>query len=202
MPINKLLVANRGEIAARVIRSAQSLGLPCVAVFSEADAAAPHVALADEAVCVGPPPSAESYLRIGAILEAAKRTGADAIHPGYGFLSENADFARACAEAGVTFVGPPADAIELMGNKAAAKRAMLKAKVPCVPGYEGDDQNDEAFIAQADAIGFPVMVKAAAGGGGCGREGGRSSGAVGMMSDPGVDAPRVATVPPNGVTVI
>ena len=168
MPIRKLLVANRGEIAARVIRSAQSLGLPCVAVFSEADAGSPHVALADEAVCVGPAPSAQSYLRIEAILEAAARTGADAIHPGYGFLSENAGFARACADAALTFVGPPADAIELMGNKAEAKRAMLKAGVPCVPGYEGEDQADAAFVTHAERIGYPVMVKAAAGGGGRG----------------------------------
>ena len=168
MPISKLLVANRGEIAARVIRSAQSLGLPCVAVFSEADVSSPHVTLADEAVCVGPPPSAESYLRIEAILDAAVRTGADAVHPGYGFLSENAAFARACAEAGVTFVGPAAEAIELMGNKAEAKRAMIEAGVPCVPGYEGEEQSDDAFVTHADRIGFPVMVKAAAGGGGRG----------------------------------
>jgi geranyl-CoA carboxylase alpha subunit len=168
MPIDKLLVANRGEIAVRVIRSAKSLGLPCVAVFSEADAQAPHVALADEAVCIGPAPSSESYLRIDAILDAAKRTGANAIHPGYGFLSENAAFAQACAEAGVTFVGPPAEAIELMGNKAAAKRAMIAAGVPCVPGYEGEDQSDATFQKEAKRIGFPIMVKAAAGGGGRG----------------------------------
>ncbi|MEZ4444819.1 MAG: acetyl-CoA carboxylase biotin carboxylase subunit [Polyangiaceae bacterium] len=168
MAVTKLLVANRGEIAVRVLRTARRLGLSTVAVYSDADAALPHVALADEAVRLGPPPAAESYLLVEALLEAAKRTGADAIHPGYGFLSENAAFARACEEAGVTFVGPPAAAIELMGNKAGAKRAMIAAGVPCVPGYEGEDQSPAAFAEHAARIGFPVMVKAAAGGGGRG----------------------------------
>ncbi|MEN6543466.1 acetyl-CoA carboxylase biotin carboxylase subunit [Parvibaculum sp.] len=165
---SKLLVANRGEIAVRVIRSARALGYRTVAVYSEADAGAPHVSLADEAVLIGPAPVASSYLDPERLLKAAAATGADAVHPGYGFLSENANFARACAEAGLVFIGPSADAIHLMGNKAEAKRRMIEAGVPCVPGYEGKDQADAAFIAAADKIGFPVMVKAAAGGGGRG----------------------------------
>lgn len=164
----KILVANRGEIAVRVIRSARALGYATVAVYSEADAGAPHVALADEAVPIGPAPVATSYLDPERLLAAAAATGADAVHPGYGFLSENAGFARACAKAGLVFIGPSAHAIEIMGNKAEAKRRMIEAGVPCVPGYEGRDQSDAAFLKAADAIGFPVMVKAAAGGGGRG----------------------------------
>ncbi|WP_137700269.1 acetyl/propionyl/methylcrotonyl-CoA carboxylase subunit alpha [Marimonas lutisalis] len=163
-----LLVANRGEIACRIIRTARGLGLITVAVHSTADADAPHVALADQAVCIGPASAGESYLNASAILHAARATGAQAIHPGYGFLSENADFARAVAAAGLTFIGPSPDAIEIMGDKARAKQAVQAAGVPCVPGYDGDDQSDEALIAQGQAIGFPVMVKAAAGGGGRG----------------------------------
>jgi geranyl-CoA carboxylase alpha subunit len=166
--ISPLLVANRGEIALRVMRTARSLGLATVAVYSDADAQAPFVRFADAAVAIGPGPAPESYLRIEAILEAAEASGARAIHPGYGFLSENTAFARAAEAAGLVFVGPPADAIEAMGDKARAKRRMMEAGVPCVPGYEGEDQAAKAFTAAAARIGFPVMVKAAAGGGGRG----------------------------------
>ena len=164
----KVLVANRGEIAVRIIRSARALGYRTVSVYSEADSGAPHVALADEAVLIGPPPASSSYLDGERILKAAAATGADAIHPGYGFLSENAGFADACAKAGIVFIGPSADAIRLMGNKAEAKRRMIEAGVPCVPGYQGKDQSDSALLAASGAIGFPLMVKAAAGGGGRG----------------------------------
>jgi geranyl-CoA carboxylase alpha subunit len=164
----KILIANRGEIACRIIRTARALGFATVAVHSEADAGAPHVALADEARAIGPASAAQSYLDVERILEAARATGADAIHPGYGFLSENAAFARAAAAAGLTFIGPPPRAIEIMGDKAGAKRAMKSTGVPCVPGYEGDEQDDERLIAEARRIGFPVMVKASAGGGGRG----------------------------------
>ena len=166
--IQTLLVANRGEIALRVMRTARAMGLRTVAVASEIDRDAPHARFADECVVIGPAPAAESYLSVDAILDAARATGADAIHPGYGFLSENAEFARACEAAGLVFVGPPARAIEVMGNKAEAKRCMLEADVPCVPGYQEEDQSDDALRAAADRIGFPVMVKAAAGGGGKG----------------------------------
>jgi len=168
MRFTSILVANRGEIACRVLRTARDLGYRTVAVYSEADTEAPHGALADEAVLIGPAPVAQSYLSIERVIEAAKNTGAQAIHPGYGFLSENAEFARACSEAGLVFIGPSAEAIDLMGNKAAAKRRMLEAEVPCIPGYEGDAQDDETFIKAAADVGFPVMVKAAAGGGGRG----------------------------------
>jgi geranyl-CoA carboxylase alpha subunit len=163
-----ILVANRGEIACRVLRTARDLGYRTIAVYSEADREAPHVGLADEAVLIGPAPATESYLDARRILDAAERSGAEAIHPGYGFLSENAGFARACAAAGRVFIGPPAEAIELMGNKAAARRRMLEANVPCVPGYQGTEQDDAALSAAALQIGFPVMIKAAAGGGGRG----------------------------------
>ena len=165
---SKILVANRGEIACRVMRTARSLGYRSVAVFSEPDAAAPHVALADEAVALGGRTAAESYLRVDAILDACRRTGAGAVHPGYGFLSERADFAQACADAGLVFIGPPAAAIAAMGDKAGAKRRMLAASVPCVPGYLGDDQSDAALTAQANGLGYPLLVKAVAGGGGRG----------------------------------
>jgi geranyl-CoA carboxylase alpha subunit len=165
---HKVLVANRGEIAVRVLRSAHALGYATVAVHSEADRDALHVRLADEAVEIGPAPSRASYLSIPRILEAARRTGADAVHPGYGFLSENPEFAEACAAAGLTFVGPPGEAIRLMGNKRLAKLAMQRAGVPCVPGYEGAAQDDETLLREARRIGWPVMVKAAAGGGGRG----------------------------------
>jgi geranyl-CoA carboxylase alpha subunit len=168
MALRKLLIANRGEIAARIIRTARRLGYRTVAIYSDADRSAVHVAAADEAVRVGAAPVAESYLSIERVLEAAAHSAADAVHPGYGFLSENSDFARACADAGLTFVGPPVAAIELMGNKRAAKLAMLEAGVPCVPGYQGADQGNDTLITEAAKIGFPVMVKAAAGGGGRG----------------------------------
>lgn len=165
---NSILIANRGEIALRIMKTAKGLGYRIIAVYSQADADAPHVKFADEAVCIGPAPVGESYLVPEKILEAAKQTSAGAIHPGYGFLSENADFAKACTKAGLVFIGPSAEAIELMGNKAEAKRRMKAAGVPCVPGYEGEDQADKTFITEATKIGFPVMVKAVAGGGGRG----------------------------------
>ena len=164
----KLLIANRGEIACRVIRTANRMGLKTVAVFSEADRDAEHVSLADEAVLVGPAPAAESYLRIDRIIEAAKRTGAEAIHPGYGFLSENQDFALACLEAGIIFVGPPVEAIRAMASKSAAKALMEQSGVPLVPGYHGADQDQETLVSEAERIGFPVLIKASAGGGGKG----------------------------------
>ncbi|MEP5765943.1 MAG: acetyl-CoA carboxylase biotin carboxylase subunit [Halieaceae bacterium] len=163
-----ILVANRGEIACRVIRTARALGYRTVAVYSEADAMAPHVQMADEAVCIGPSPVNESYLLTENILQAASTSGAEAIHPGYGFLSENADFAKACEDAGLIFIGPSPEAIQLMGNKAEAKRRMIEAAVPCVPGYEGESQDNDALLAEAANIDLPLMVKAAAGGGGRG----------------------------------
>jgi len=168
MNFSKVLVANRGEIAWRVMRTAKAMGYRTVAVYSDADKDAPHVVFADEAVRIGPPPVGESYLSIERILEAARRSGADAIHPGYGFLSENEAFAAACEAANITFIGPPPAAIGAMGNKAAAKRRMIEAGVPCVPGYQGADQSDANLEAEARKIGLPVMVKAAAGGGGRG----------------------------------
>ena len=165
---NKILIANRGEIACRVIRTARKLGYATVAVYSDADREAPHVALADEAVHIGASPAAESYLKFDAILDAARRTGADALHPGYGFLSENAAFAQACADAGVVFIGPPPSAIEAMGDKALAKKRMLAAGVPCAPGYLGEDQSDATLMLEARKLGYPLLVKAVAGGGGRG----------------------------------
>jgi geranyl-CoA carboxylase alpha subunit len=165
---HKVLIANRGEIALRVARTARALGYRTVAVYSEIDRGAPHVAFADQAVPIGPAPASESYLATEKIIAAARHSGADAIHPGYGFLSENAAFAQACADAGLVFIGPPSDAIRLMGNKAAAKRRMRAAGVPCIPGYDGEDQDDTVVAEQAAAIGLPVMIKAAAGGGGKG----------------------------------
>ena len=163
-----LLVANRGEIACRVIRTARRLGLRTVAVYSDADAAALHVRMAEAALRIGPAPAPQSYLSIEAILQAAKAAGADAIHPGYGFLSENARFAAACRAAGLAFVGPPAEAIAAMGDKAAAKARMAAAGVPVVPGYHGEDQSDERLLREARALGWPVLLKPAAGGGGKG----------------------------------
>ena len=164
----KILIANRGEIACRVIKTARRMGIRTVAVYSEADANARHVRLADEAVCIGPAAVRESYLVAERILDAAKRSGAQAVHPGYGFLSENDTFADACAAAGVVFIGPPADAIRAMGSKSAAKKIMGAAGVPLTPGYHGDDQTPAFLQTQADAIGYPVLIKAAAGGGGKG----------------------------------
>ncbi len=165
---SKILIANRGEIAVRIHRTAREMGYRTVAVYSDADKAALHVATCDEAVRIGPAPVGESYLSIDRILEAAHTSGADAVHPGYGFLSENAEFATACEKAGLVFIGPPPAAIAAMGNKAAAKRRMIDAGVPCVPGYQGADQNDANLETEARKIGLPVMVKAAAGGGGRG----------------------------------
>jgi geranyl-CoA carboxylase alpha subunit len=163
-----VLIANRGEIACRVIRTAKAQGYRTVAVYSDADAEAPHVQMADEAVHIGPSPVNESYLVQDNILAAAKSSGAEAIHPGYGFLSENAEFARACEAAGLIFIGPGPEAIHLMGNKAQAKRRMINVKVPCVPGYEGEDQSDTALLREGAKIELPLMVTAAAGGGGRG----------------------------------
>jgi geranyl-CoA carboxylase alpha subunit len=167
-PFDSILVANRGEIACRIMRTAKSMGLRTIAVYSEADAQAPHVKMADQAVLIGPAPVGESYLLPEKILDSAIQAGAQAIHPGYGFLSENAAFAIACKKAGLVFIGPEPDAIDLMGDKAKSKRRMIKAGVPCVPGYQGEKQDDQTLIAESKNIGFPIMVKAAAGGGGRG----------------------------------
>lgn len=163
-----LLIANRGEIAVRIIRTARRMGLKTIAVYSDADANAYHVAEADEAYRIGSAPAAESYLRIDAILDACARSGAEAVHPGYGFLSENAGFAEACEKAGLIFVGPPASAIRAMGLKDAAKALMEKASVPVVPGYHGENQDADFLGQQAERIGYPVLIKAVAGGGGKG----------------------------------
>ncbi|MNZ58172.1 Acetyl-/propionyl-coenzyme A carboxylase alpha chain [compost metagenome] len=166
--LKKILIANRGEIACRIQRTAQTLGYRTVAVFSDADADALHVRIADEAVNIGPAPVQQSYLNIQAILDAARRTGADAIHPGYGFLSENAGFALACRDAGITFIGPSPEAIELMGSKRLSKIAMIEAGVPCINGYQGAGQDDATLGREAERIGYPLMIKASAGGGGRG----------------------------------
>jgi acetyl-CoA carboxylase biotin carboxylase subunit len=163
----KVLVANRGEIAVRILRACRELGIRTVAVYSEADRRALHVRHADEAYAIGPAPARDSYLRVDRILEAARASGAEAIHPGYGFLSENAAFAAACVEAGLTFIGPPADAIAAMGDKVEARRRMQAAGVPIVPGTERD-LRDEQILSQAGTVGFPLFIKAAAGGGGKG----------------------------------
>lgn len=164
----KILIANRGEIACRVIKTARRMGIRTVAVYSDADANALHVKMADEAVHIGAAPSRESYLLSDRVLAAARQTGAQAIHPGYGFLSENTDFSQACAEAGVVFIGPPAKAIEAMGSKSAAKRIMEEAGVPLVPGYHGEDQDPALLRQHADDMGYPVLLKAVSGGGGKG----------------------------------
>ena len=165
---NKILIANRGEIACRVIKTARRMGIRTVAVYSEADAGARHVRLADEAVCIGPAAVRESYLVIDKIIDAAQATGAQAIHPGYGFLSENEDFAEACVASGIVFIGPPVSAIRAMGLKSESKKLMERAGVPLTPGYHGDNQEAAFLRAQADAIGYPVLIKASAGGGGKG----------------------------------
>jgi 3-methylcrotonyl-CoA carboxylase alpha subunit len=164
----KILIANRGEIACRVIKTARRMGIRTVAVYSEADAGARHVRLADEAVCIGAPPPRESYLVVDKIIAAALATGAQAIHPGYGFLSENEEFAEACAKNGLVFIGPPVSAIRAMGSKSEAKKLMEKAGVPLTPGYHGDKQEPDFLNQEADKIGYPVLIKAAAGGGGKG----------------------------------
>ncbi len=164
----KILIANRGEIACRVMATAKKMGVLSVAIYSEADVDACHVKAADEAVCVGPAPALESYLNIPNIIDVALRVGADAIHPGYGFLSENVEFCRACGDAGLVFIGPPAKAIEIMGSKSQAKTLMNRAGVPLVPGYHGDDQSLAVLQKEADKIGYPVLIKASAGGGGKG----------------------------------
>ena len=168
MAFSKVLVANRGEIAVRVMQTAKAMGYKTVAVYSDADQHARHVQVADEAVYIGPSKVSESYLSIANIIEACQKTGADAVHPGYGFLSENTDFAQACIDHQITFIGPTAAAIELMGSKRLSKIAMIDAGVPCVPGYEGDQQDIDYLAEQARKVGFPLMVKASAGGGGRG----------------------------------
>ncbi|QNX88077.1 acetyl/propionyl/methylcrotonyl-CoA carboxylase subunit alpha [Acinetobacter seifertii] len=168
MKFSKVLVANRGEIAVRVMQTAKAMGYQTVAVYSDADHNARHVQEADEAVYIGDSKVSESYLAITKIIEACKKTGADAVHPGYGFLSENTEFAQACIDNQITFIGPTASAIELMGSKRLSKIAMIEAGVPCVPGYEGDRQDLEYLAGQAEQVGFPIMVKASAGGGGRG----------------------------------
>lgn len=165
---DKILIANRGEIACRVIRTAKRLGVKTVAVYSDQDKGSLHVSMADEAYRIGPPPAADSYLRGDIILGAARRSGAQAVHPGYGFLSENAKFAEDCGLAGVTFIGPPPSAILAMGSKSLSKELMVKAKVPITPGYHGDDQSDKTLTVQASMIGYPLLIKAVMGGGGKG----------------------------------
>jgi acetyl-CoA carboxylase biotin carboxylase subunit len=166
--IKRLLIANRGEIAVRIIHACRELGIKSVAVYSEADADAPHVGAADRAVLIGPPPALESYLAVARLIEAAHATGADAVHPGYGFLAENAAFARACVDSGLTFVGPPPDVIERMGSKIDARRLMQEAGVPIVPGSTPEDQSIEGITRDAERVGLPVLIKASAGGGGKG----------------------------------
>ena len=168
MKIQKLAIANRGEVAVRIIHAAQELGIKTVLLHSEADTGTRAWRMADEKVCIGPAPTAESYLRIDRNIEGALSCGADAIHPGFGFLSENADFAEAVVKAGLIFVGPKAETIRALGDKISAKQLIEKANVPTVPGYSGKDQSIETLVTQAERIGFPVIVKAAAGGGGRG----------------------------------
>ncbi|MBA3269775.1 MAG: 3-methylcrotonyl-CoA carboxylase, partial [Acidobacteria bacterium] len=166
--IRRLMIANRGEIALRIIRACRELGIESVAVYSDADEQAPHVHAADFAQHIGGSPAPDSYLNIPQLLDAARRAGADAIHPGYGFLSERAHFARACGDAGLTFVGPPPDAIERMGSKIGARELMQRAGVPVVPGETPADQSDDAMLAAVTHIGFPALIKPSAGGGGIG----------------------------------
>ena len=165
---HKILIANRGEIAVRIARTARRMGVATVAVYSDADDGAPHVLACDEAVRLGAPPPADSYLKVDRVVDAARRTGAEAIHPGYGFLSENAAFADAVESAGLAFVGPRAETIRVMGSKSAAKDLMESAGVPTTPGYQGEDQSVETMRREADRIGYPVLLKATAGGGGKG----------------------------------
>ena len=166
--IKKILIANRGEIAVRIIRGCRDLGISAVAVFSDCDKSAYHVRLADEAYHIGPSPSSESYLVHDKIIDAAKRSGADAIHPGYGFLAENAEFARRCADEGIIFIGPKPETIALLGDKLQARAAALEAKLPVVPGETIDGDDLKTAIAKAGTVGYPILIKAAAGGGGKG----------------------------------
>src|SRR5215204_6035317 len=175
---SKILIANRGEIACRVIRTARRMGIATVAVYSDADARSPHVKMADEAVHIGPSPGAQSYLVIEKIIEACKATGAEAVHPGYGFLSEREAFARALAEAGIVFIGPNPHAIAAMGDKIESKKAASAAKVSTVPGYLGVIESPAQAVIIADEIGYPVMIKASAGGGGKGMRVAYSAGEV------------------------
>ena len=163
-----VLIANRGEIACRIIRAAHGEGCRAVAVYSDADADALHVRLADAAVRIGPPAPAQSYLSAANVIAAARAAGAEAVHPGYGFLAENADFAQMCLDAGLVFIGPPPRAMRAMGDKSAAKLRMIEAGVPTAPGYHGDDQSARRFAVEAERVGFPLMIKASAGGGGRG----------------------------------
>jgi 3-methylcrotonyl-CoA carboxylase alpha subunit len=165
---DKILIANRGEIACRVIRTAHRLGIKTVACYSDADAGSLHVEMADEAVHIGPSPASESYLRGENIIKAAKATGAQAIHPGYGFLSENLAFCKLCEDNNIVFIGPPTGAIRAMGSKSESKDIMIKANVPVTPGYHGNDQTNDNLHAQARKIGYPLMIKAVSGGGGKG----------------------------------
>ncbi len=176
--LQRILIANRGEIAVRVIRACREAGIESVAVYSDADARALHASVADYAVRIGPAAPSASYLSVEAILAAARETKADAIHPGYGFLSENAAFARACEEAGIVFIGPPADAIERMGSKIAAREIAHRAEVPVVPGFVPADQSDSAIAGAARTIGFPILLKPSAGGGGIGMKVVRDEGAL------------------------
>ena len=164
--IRKLLIANRGEIAVRIIRACREMGIATVAVYSEADEESLHTQLADEAICIGPGPSAQSYLNMEQIISATMVSGADAIHPGFGFLSENARFAELCEKCGITFVGPPSKVIRMLGNKKIARSTMIAAGVPVVPGSEGDVEDIETGLKEAERIGYPVIIKAALGGGG------------------------------------
>ncbi|NQW03806.1 MAG: hypothetical protein HQ485_07235, partial [Acidobacteria bacterium] len=166
--MRRVLIANRGEIAVRVIRACREMGIETVAVYSEADADAPHVLAADDAVLIGPAPASQSYLNVPALLDAARRTGADAVHPGYGFLSENAAFARACEDQTLTFIGPPSHVIERMGSKTAARAAVAEAGVPVVPGETPTSQDSSAVLDALTRVGFPALLKASAGGGGKG----------------------------------
>ncbi len=168
-PFTSVLVANRGEIAVRIVKEAKAIGLKAIAVYSDADKHALQVEQADAAVHIGPPPAVQSYLNAAAILAAAKTTGAQAIHPGYGFLAENADFAQSVMDAGLVWIGPSPEAIRAMGDKGNAKEIARKAGVPVIPGYDGDDQSDAHLLAEAKKIGWPVLIKAALGGGGRGQ---------------------------------
>ena len=164
----KILIANRGEIAVRIIKACQELGVNTVAIYSDVDKKAPHVQLADEAVCLGDPTPVQSYLNIPKIIKIAREVKAEAIHPGYGFLAENPDFAHSCNDIGIKFIGPTPKVISLMGDKIAAKKTMQKAGVPVIPGYHGVKQDEKSLIEEGKKIGFPLLVKAASGGGGKG----------------------------------